>query len=222
MQMISDVPEHYLAEAFRIIKINESEVFKKYCLKHSSKTVCRDFILYLFGADRAVVEALYRRIEGVLFVFGCAPSLGIAFNLIDACFCFMLQNWLGMVVAILSCFPIPGFKAAGKGLEKFLTIVIKKITPSELSNRFLRLILKRMELLKNIVNNNPYETIQKMVKKYVPELNNPFAEEVMMKLGNTIKLFGPRLEEKTISNSVKLTREVGLLDIMKAKSRSML
>jgi len=218
MQMLGDVPEHYLAEVFRILKINETEVFKKYCLRHSGRLLYKDFILSMFGADRMVVEALYRRIEGVLFVGGCAPGLGIAFNLVDACFCFLLQNWLGLVVAILSCFPIPGFKAAGKGLEKFLTAMIKKIPVDKLVNSFTKVLGKRITLLRNFVDNNPYVTIQKAVREYVSELNNPFTQEVVTQLSKIITMFGPRLEEKTISNSVRMTAQPKLLELLMSTS----
>lgn len=218
MQMIGEIPEHYLSEAFRILKINQTTVFKNFCSSCTRKNVCREFLFTMFGADRATIAFLYSKIEMALIVGGCAPGLGIAFNLIDASFCFMLQNWLGFVIAILSCFPIPGFKAAGKGLEKLLTQAIKRIPIGQLSSNFTRLLGKRMDLLKNFVNKKPYVTIQKAVSEYITDINNPFSEEVFRQLQKIIKTYGPRLEEKSISATTHMQSMPGLTEILKRRA----
>lgn len=204
LKMIGDVPEHYLAEAFKILKISETQVFRKFSAGSVGRSVYHDFLLSLGNADRTVVLSLYKRIEAILFIGGCAPGLGIAFNLIDACFCFLLHNWFGLVIAILSCFPIPGFKAAGKGVEKLLTAAIKRIPVNKLVDLFTKQLGKRLNLLRNFVNDKPYITIQKAVREYVTEVNNPFAEEIIQQLNKIIIKFGPRLEEKGISGTVKM------------------
>ncbi len=204
-RLLADVPEKFLAEVFRILKINETQVFKKFCLRQGGRTLYKDFIQSLFKADRAVVEALYRRIEGTLFVFGCTPGLGIAFNIVDACFCAVLGNWLGVFVAILSCFPIPGFKAAGKGVEKLLSECLKKIPLNRLIDTFTKALGKRLELISSVINKNPYVCIRDAVKKCLPEVNNPFADEIVRQLNKIINTFGPRLEEHAISGCAKMS-----------------
>lgn len=216
-QLLSDVPEKYLAEVFRILKINETQVFKKFCLRQGGRDVYKGFILSLFNADRAVVEALYRRIEGVLFVMGCAPGLGIAFNVVDACFCAVLGNWFGLFVAILSCFPIPGFKAAGKGLERLLSECLKKIPLNRLIDTFTKAIGKRLELLSNVVSKNPYVSIRDTVKKCLSEINNPFADETVRQLNKIINTFGPRLEEHSISGCAKMSDRPFVFNALNSK-----
>lgn len=213
-QLLNDVPEHCIEKVICLTKINETAFFKNYCLKQGNRVIYRDFILSLFNADRAVIQSLYNRIECILIVGGCTPALGIAFNVIDGIFCFLLGNWLGLVVAILSCFPIPGFKVAGKGLEKFLTTAIKRIPIDKIISSFTRQLGIRIELFRTLVNATPYVTIQKTLRELITELNNPFAEEVMVQLSNVIRKFGPRLEEKTISETVKMTSQPKLLDII--------
>lgn len=222
MQLVEDVPERCFAEAFRILKINEMSVFKKYCAKTCSKDICKNFILSMFGADITTVQLIYAKIEKILFVGGCAPGVGIAFNLIDACFCFILGNWLGLIVAILSCFPIPGFKVVGKGLEKFLTIAIKKIPIGKISSDFIKLIGKRVYLLRNFVVKDPYRVIADRVRDVVKEVNNPFAQEIIKELNKAIRHFGPRLEPKTISNATHMTQSPSLLEIVKTKTGNIL
>ncbi len=222
MQLVEDVPERYFAEAFRFLRINEMSVFKKFCAKKGSKEVCKNFLLSTFGADKAAVQLMYAKIENILFVGGCAPGVGIAFNLIDACFCFILGNWLGLIVAILSCFPIPGFKVAGKGLEKFLTIAIKRIPIGKISSDFIKLIGKRVCLLKNIVVKDPYKAIADSVRNLVTEVNNPFAQEIIKELSKAIGHFGPKLEAKTISNYTHMTISPSLLEVMKTKAGNIL
>ena len=219
IHFLNDVPEHHLAYVLQSLKITETEFFKKYCVSHVGSSMCRDFILSLFNTDKVVIQTLYHKIEGVLIIGGCAPGLGIAFNIIDACFCYILCNWLGLVVAILSCFPIPGFKAAGKGLEKFLTVAIKNIPLKKLVNNFTKTIGDRITLLHRLMDAHPYVTIQKEIKKYVTELNNPFSEEIIIQLNRQIEKFGPRLTEKTISDSVNMTEFPHLLDLLKRETK---
>ena len=187
-KLIGDIAEKDMREALTQLNITETKEFKNFCAHSVSKSPCRDFMRWVFGANRIVVEALYRKVEMILFLGGCIPAVGIAFNVIDACFCFILGNWLGVLVAILSCFPIPGFKAAGKGLEKFLTAVIKKIPIHEFISRFARMLETRITLSGQILKfKDPYETILNSVMKYVPGYNNPFAESVFKKFFETIE-----------------------------------
>lgn len=199
LNMIKDVPEATLEKVLKTLKITEQDSFKKFAFyRATSKSLYGDFILSLFSCDKAVVASLYKSIEGVLFVGGCAPGLGIAFNLIDACFCFILGNWLGCFVAIVSCFPIPCFKVAGKGLEKFLIVTLKKISPAELL-AFINKLGKRLSSI-GFHSDNSYIIIRQQIENIIPDLHNPFAETIIREFSKIIKRFP--VSQKAISKRV--------------------
>ncbi len=204
LNMIKDVPEATFEKVLKTLKITEKDSFKKYAqTRASSQALYGDFVLGLFSYDKRVVASLYKSIEGVLFIGGCAPGFGIAFNLIDACFCYILGNWLGCFVAIVSCFPIPGFKIVGKGLEKFLLNTLKKISPAGMLALINRLGKKLSSI--GFQSTNSYIIIRQQIEKFIPELHNPFAETIIRELSKVIRKFP--VSEKAISKSVCKTGE---------------
>lgn len=203
---VKDVPEHAFERVLKALKITEKDVFKKHAASRTaSKTLYSDFVLSLFNCDRAVVAALYASIEGALFIGGCAPGVGIAFNIIDACFCFILGNWLGVFVAVISCFPIPGFKIAGKGLEKFIVAVLRKISPNQLFS-FVKKLGTRLSQI-GIHTNKSYMIIREQIEKLIPELHNPFIEAIFKELSKIIKRF-PRASEQVSASVCKTGEEL--------------
>ncbi len=197
--MISDVPERCFEQVLKTLKINEKHIFKEFVsTKATSKYIYKDFVFNLFSCDLIQVQALYTSIEGVLFVGGCAPGFGIAFNLVDACFCFILGNWLGCFVAVVSCFPIPGFKIAGKGIEKFIMNILKRISPNDLM-KFINKVGRRLEAV-GYHSTEAYMAIRKQIEEIIPNLNNPFAEFIITEFYKIIKRFPT--SQKAISESV--------------------
>lgn len=212
---LNDIPEVALEKVFKSLKVTEKDVFKKHLAAHAtSKTIYKDFVLSLFGCDRAVVASLYATVEGVLFVGGCAPGIGIAFNLIDACFCFILGNWLGCFVAIISCFPIPGFKIAGKGLEKFFVAILHKISPQQLLSLTKKIGIRLSRI--GFHADKSYMMIREQIEKMIPEIHNPFVETIIRELSNIIKKY-PVATSK-MSNSVCKTGKE-LTDIYTIQSK---
>jgi len=188
LNMIRDVPESAFERVMVSLKITERKEFKEYASKRiASKTLYGDFVLTLFSYDRAAVATLYKSIEGVLFVGGCVPGVGIAFNLVDACFCFILGNWLGCFVAILSCFPIPGFKLAGKGAEKFIMVLLKRISPLHLQSLIKKLGLRLSKT--GYHTTESYIAIRKRIESLLPGLHNPFVECIIRELSKIIQRF---------------------------------
>ena len=199
MNVIRDVPDSAFEKVLKSLKITEKDVFKKHVASHVAKnTIYKDFVLSLFGCDKAIVASLYASIEAVLFVGGCAPGVGIAFNIIDACFCFILGNWFGCLVAIISCFPIPGFKIAGKGLEKFFVTVLRKVSPQQLIHLTKKLGVRLSRI--GFHSNNSYIVIREQIEKLIPEIHNPFVETIIRELSNIIKKYPVAF--KKVSDSV--------------------
>lgn len=204
VNMIKDVPERAFEQVFVALKITEKDCFKSFARKKAvSGSLYGDFVISLFSSDRRVVEQLYKSIEGVLFVGGCAPGFGIAFNIIDACFCFILGKWLSCFVAIISCFPIPGFKIAGKGLEKFLIGILKQLSPTDLANLINKLGRKLSSI--GYHSTESYIVIRKQLENFIPGLHNPFAEAVFNELTKIIRRFP--VSSKGITDKVCKTGE---------------
>ena len=199
LSVVRDVPDKKFEAVLVKLGVTEKDVFKKYaCGRVVSDTFYGDFVLSLFSCERATVAALYKSIEGVLFFFFFAPGLGIAFNLVDACFCFILGNWLGCFVAIVSCFPIPGFKLAGKGAEKFILVLINRISPTQLSS-FVKKLGERLSKI-DFHSGDSYIAIRKQIESLITELHNPFAEGIINELSKIIKRFPT--SHDVVSNSV--------------------
>ena len=163
LNILKGIPEHQLHTVCSKLKITETMEYRSFVAKNAHvQNPCTTFLeTQLTSGNTTTLSKIYHSIEGFLFIGGCAPGIGIAFNLIDACFCFALGNFFGCFVAIISCFPIPGFKVAGKGLEKILVGLLKHISPTKLINSFNKELNKRIVsyLGKNIDSADKYLAI---------------------------------------------------------------
>jgi len=197
LRLLTDLPENQIASVCKSLRITETAEYKKYVAsQYRSSSPCKDFLVaQLGGGNKSTLQAIYSSIEGFLFVGGCAPGIGIAFNLIDACFCFALGNFFGCFVAIVSCFPIPGFKVAGKGLEKILVGLLKHITPTKLMG-FIKALQKRLMnyfgegfLFNSGLHQKSLALIRKQLENLIPCIDNPFAAEIIKTLSELLKHF---------------------------------
>lgn len=196
LNILKEVPESQLYTVCSKLKITETIEYKSFIVKNTHcQNPCATFLeVQLTSGNTSTLSKIYHSIEGFLFVGGCTPGIGIAFNLIDACFCFALGNFFGCFVAIVSCFPIPGFKVAGKGLEKILVGLLKYISPSKLLNSFNKELNKRLAnylgigFVENVGLYTKYlGIIRERLEEMVIGLNNPFATEVIRAFGNVVK-----------------------------------
>lgn len=208
LRLLTDLPEHQIASVCKSLKITETAEYKKYAVSQvRSSSPCKDFLVAQLGSgNKSVLQNIYSSIEGFLFVGGCAPGIGIAFNLIDACFCFALGNFFGCFVAIVSCFPIPGFKVAGKGLERILSALLKYISPIELLD-FTKVLGKRIQnyLGKNVspsLFDESLMAIRQQLELLISKMSNPFAQEIIKKLIKNFPSFSHVVSE-SISKSGK-------------------
>ena len=192
LNILKGIPEHQLHTVCSKLRITETMEYKSFVAKNANaQNPCTTFLeAQLTSGNTSTLSKIYHSIEGFLFIGGCAPGIGIAFNLIDACFCFALGNFFGCFVAIISCFPIPGFKVAGKGLEKILVGLLKHISPTKLLNSFNKELNKRIVnyLGKNIDCADKYlAIIREQLEEMIVGLNNPFATEIIRALSEVIR-----------------------------------
>lgn len=224
LKMLIDLPEQQVDIVCRNLKITETTEFKKYLSNNiTANKSCKDFLIKeLSSSNTTTIQAIYSKIEGFLFIGGCAPGVGIAFNILDACFCFALGNMFGCFVAIISCFPIPGFKVAGKGLEKILVALLRKISPTKLS-KFTKELIKK---LKNFYGpgiensgmiNKALQTIRIQLEEIIIGLRNPFAEEIIRFFAKIVDTLPPKLSnniQKGVSQSYSMSyKQTNLLKI---------
>lgn len=203
-KMIMDLPEKNVALVCKTLKLTDSSTFKKYASSHYTKeTLYRGYILSIFSGPTGELSRIYHSIEGVLFVGGCAPGIGIAFNLIDFCFCIVLANYIGAFVALISCFPIPGFKLVGKGLDKLIMKLLKNIKPADLF-KFVKFLGVRLEKI-GFHSTQSYALIRQNLENLVAGLHNPFAEEIVKTLGKILERF-PTTAKK-MSNAINKSGE---------------
>lgn len=212
LNILKEVPESQLHTVCSKLKITETIEYKSFIAKNAQcSKPCTQFLeAQLTSGNTSTLGKIYHSIEGFLFVGGCAPGIGIAFNLIDACFCFALGNYFGCFVAIISCFPIPGFKVAEKGLEKILVELLKYISPSKLLNCFNKELNKRLAnclgigFAENVGTHTKYlGIIRERLEEMIVGLNNPFATEIIRALGEVIKKMPKRTSkiQNGINNS---------------------
>lgn len=213
LKMLIDLPEQQIDTVCRRLKITETAEFKKYLSNNISlNKSCKDFLIKeLSSSNTTTIQAIYNKIEGFLFVGGCAPGVGIAFNIIDACFCFALGNMFGCFVAIISCFPIPGFKVAGKGLEKILVGLLKRIPIGEIT-KFTKELLKRLtnyygpgDQTFGLIH-KALQIIRMQLDEIMPGLtglkNNIFVEDVKRAFAEIIDKYPSNISKSyTISNN---------------------
>lgn len=196
LNILKGVPEHQLHTVCSKLRITETVEYKSFIAQNTRvQNPCTTFLeAQLTSGNTSTLSKIYHSIEGFLFIGGCAPGIGIAFNLIDACFCFALGNFFGCFVAIISCFPIPGFKVAGKGLEKILVGLLKHISPTKLLNSFNKELNKRLAnylgigFVENVGLHTKYLcVIREQLEAMIVGLNNPFATEIIRALSEVIK-----------------------------------
>lgn len=203
-KMIMDLPEKNVASVCKTLKLTESATFKKYASSHYTKgTLYREYLISIFSGPTGELSRIYHSIEGALFVGGCAPGIGIAFNLIDFCFCLVLANYIGAFVALISCFPIPGFKLVGKGLDKLIMKLLRNIKPADLF-KFVKILGVRLEKI-GFHSTQSYALIRQNLENLVVGLHNPFAEEIVKTLGKILDRF-PTTAKK-MSNAVSRSGE---------------
>ena len=203
-QMIMGLPEKNVASVCKTLKLTESATFRRYASSHYTKeTLYREYLISIFSGPTGELSRIYHSIEGVLFVGGCAPGIGIAFNLIDFCFCLVLANYIGAFVALISCFPIPGFKLVGKGVDKLIMELLGNIKPANLF-KFVKILGIRLEKI-GFHSTQSYALIRQNLENLVTGLHNPFAEEIVKTLEKILDRF-PTTAKK-ISNTVNKSGE---------------
>lgn len=203
-KMIMDLPEKNVASVCKTLKLTESSTFKEYASSHYTKDILyREYLISIFSGPTGELSRIYHSIERVLFVGGCAPGIGIAFNLIDFCFCLVLANYLGAFVALISCFPIPGFKLVGKGLDKLIMKLLRNIKPADLF-KFVKILGVRLEKI-GFHSTQSYALIRQNLENLVVGLHNPFAEEIVKTLGKILDRFPATA--KIMSNAVNKSGE---------------
>ena len=193
IHLLEQVEEKNISSVCSKVCLTETAAYKSYSAKVAKKNCEKEFLINTFakGGD---IQGIYKAIEPFLFIGGCAPGVGIAFNIIDACFCAALGNWVGAAVAIVSCFPIPGFKVLGKGLEKSMSTVLKEIAGKLPAASFLdgmgllRRQLTRIGLLGiekqglHTIKPVDYSVIQEQLERMFEGWNSPFAEKMLKDL----------------------------------------
>ena len=215
LQKLMSMPENFVDEACKKLGITDTLQFHIYmdnplAINKSSKHF---LIKVLSSADTQIIEAIYKKIELGLLISGCVPYLGIVVNIVDACFCFALGNMFGCFIAIIACFPIPGFKAVGKGLDVVVSDLLRKISPSEI-------VLISKELIKKLQRfyraNCNHEDVKKGLMLIVQELQeisrglrNPFIIEYsnLSRIIDNLSNFSNKLPN-TISNNISHTYSV--------------
>ena len=88
----------------------------------------KDFLLEaIINGDKATIQALYEPLSLILAAGGCCGGpVGVVFNLLDAAFCFVLGNWIGFSIDILSALLLfPGAKAVLTGVGEAMKILPK-------------------------------------------------------------------------------------------------
>lgn len=187
INFLRQLPEKDIEKVCITLKLSENKTFKGVMAKNgTSKTPYTESLVSIFAnPNQGLLAEIYKSIEGILFVGGCAPGVGIAFNLIDACFCIALGNWIGAFIAIISCFPIPGFKLAGKGLQKLIMSLLANISPTEMM-KIIKLLGKQLSRI-GFHTNECYIIIGQKLEELVVGLNNPFAVETIKVLSAAVK-----------------------------------
>ena len=79
--------------------------------------------------DKAAIEAIYNPLSLFLAAGGCfGGPVGIAFNAVDAAFCIILANTLGLIIDLLAIVLVfPGAKAGLTGIAQAVKVLPKLI-----------------------------------------------------------------------------------------------
>ena len=221
LQILADIPDNYIDAACRKLGISETLEFHLYMdAPLRTNKSCKNFLIGVFStADTLKLQAIYNKIEFGLLLGGLAPYIGIAVNIIDACFCFALGNYFGCFIAIISCFPIPGFKVVGKGLDKFICSLLRKISPEDIV-KISKALNKRLQLfygsgwLRNPELTEGFISISNELKRLV--FKNPFAVEAIT-ANKIIDVLPIKKIQREIPKSDLLLNQVSPLNIVGKK-----
>ncbi len=140
--MIKSVPTRHLDELCKMVKTE----------KLTSKMIIEAFE----KGDKIALKRIYVAISPILLVGGLMPGVGLACNIIDCAFCFVVGEWLSFVIDLIAIalFEVPGvagLKPLCKGLlasSKHLLGYSLKIGP-----KAVKAILKKLsnvQLLKPV------------------------------------------------------------------------
>lgn len=207
LSKLMDIPDACIDEACKKLGITDTLQYHIYmdnplALNKSSK----NFLIKVFSSsDTVALQAVYNKIEIGLLLGGCIPYVGIAVNIIDACFCLALGNIFGCVVAIISCFPIPGFKVVGKGIDKILVELLKKISPDEIA-KISRETVKRLQKVYGAGWFNKADVkeglkiIREEMEEITKQMPNPFTDE-SFNIRKIIEAFPSRNLQKDVVTS---------------------
>lgn len=205
INLLEQIEEKNVAVVCQKLHITDTVEYKLYASKAAQKNCEKEYLIKVFsgGSD---LQKIYKTIEPYLFIGGCAPGIGIAFNIVDACFCAALGNYLGAFVAIISCFPIPGFKVIGKGIEKLFVEILRKVNPRHLSS-LIKMLGERLSML-HFHTTESYIIIREQIEKLFPWIhNNPFVEPVFQELSRIVQHF-PKMSEKVSTTVCKTGEEL--------------
>lgn len=223
LRWLFEVSEHNIATAFKMLRLTETELYKRLISRSASGvaqgSVYKEFFSMAISLPRSELQVIYASIEGALMIGGCIPMVGIAINIIDAIFCVLLGNWIGAFIAIISCFPIPGFKIAGKGLGKVLSKILAKVPILDVP-RAIRMLGKKIDGLRWCIPAaydlpKVYKIIASRLRALLPEFSNPFAQALLDK-------FLYNLSGEATNSAIKVVpQSVGKATTKQASSQSM-
>lgn len=204
VNFLRELPEKDIEKVCSMLRLIENKAFKGEFVKNgASKTPYTESLVAVFATpNQRILTEIYKSIESILFVGGCAPGVGIAFNIIDACFCIALNNWIGAFISIISCFPIPGFKLVGKGLQKLIMSLLVKISPNDMLKMF-KMLGRQLSKI-GFHTNDCYMKIGQKLEEVVEGINNPFAAETIKVLSSAVKKMCRN--SNVVKNSVSSTK----------------
>lgn len=208
LRLLDSTSEAACAQVCERIGLTKTLEYGQWTRTVGGKSGSKEFLQHLLTSGNiSAIHKAYDAIEAYLFVGGLVPGLAIPVNVIDACFCFALGNWFGCFLAIVSCFPIPGFKLVGKGFERVFTDIIKKIDVTQMFD-FFSALGKRLE---KTGTHSPrcYHLIRERISELTVGMNNPFVDDV-------IKMLQKHLEKMPLSEHTGLKYgkyEIGIDDL---------
>ncbi len=144
--MIKSVPTRHLDELCKMVKTE----------KLTSKMIIEAFE----KGDKIALKRIYVAISPILLVGGLMPGVGLACNIIDCAFCFVVGEWLSFVVDLIAIalFEVPGvagLKPLCKGLlasSKHLLSYSLKIGP-----KAVEAILKKLSSVQLLKSHKVHE-----------------------------------------------------------------
>lgn len=187
VHLLRQLPEKNIEKVCAKLKLTDNKVFSEMMARqqHSISPYTDSLVAIVTNPSKGILLEIYRSIEGVLFVGGCAPGVGLAFNIIDACFCVALGYWIEAFIAIVSCIPIPGLKFVGKGFQKTVMSLLQNISPADMQN--MTKLLGRQLTKIGFHTNDCYIRIGNKLDEIVDGVGNPFASDTIRLLYSSIK-----------------------------------